>query len=114
MCYYTTHLFLMRNIALTINKCISAIADMLYHLIVSLLLCVIGMCGVFMSRKNVILTIMSLEVMLLAVNYNLIFFSTYLDDLLGNVCTLFVLTVGACESAIGLALVISFYKANRW
>lgn len=85
---------------------------MLYHVAASFLLCVIGMCGVFMSRKNVILTIMSLEVMLLSVNFNLVFFSTYLDDILGQVCTLFVLTVGASESAIGLALVISFYKST--
>lgn len=63
-----------------------------------------------MSRKNVILTIMSLEVMLLAVNFNLIFFSTYLDDILGHVWVLFVMTVGASESAIGSSLVISYYK----
>jgi len=83
---------------------------MLFHLVTSFLLFVFGMCGVFLSRKNVILTIMSLEVMLLAVNFNLVFFSTYLDDVVGHMFTLFVLTVGASESAIGLSLVITYYK----
>ena len=53
---------------------------------------------------------MSLEVMLLAVNFNLLFFSTYLDDLFGNMFILYVLTIGASESAIGLSLVIAYYK----
>jgi len=83
---------------------------MLFHLVTSFLLFVFGMCGVFLSRKNVILTIMSLEVMLLAVNFNLVFFSTYLDDMLGNMFVLFVLTVGASETAIGLSLVIAYFK----
>ena len=83
---------------------------MISHLVTSFLLLVVGMCGVFLSRRNVILTIMSLEVMLLAVNFNLIFFSTYLDDMFGNLFVLFVLAVGASESAIGLSLVIAYYK----
>ena len=86
------------------------LTNMLFHLVTSFLLFVFGMCGVFLSRKNVILTIMSLEVMLLAVNFNLVFFSTYLDDMLGNMFVLFVLTVGASETAIGLSLVIANFK----
>lgn len=54
---------------------------------------------------------MSLEVMLLAVNFNLVFFSTYLDDVIGNLFILFILAVGASESAIGLSLVIAYYKS---
>jgi NADH-quinone oxidoreductase subunit K len=81
-----------------------------FHIITSILLFALGMCGVFLSRKNVILTIMSLEIMLLAVNFNLLFFSTYLDDVIGHMFILFVLTVGASESAIGLSLVIAYYK----
>jgi NADH-quinone oxidoreductase subunit K len=71
---------------------------------------VFGLCGVFLSRKNLILTIMSLEVMLLAVNFNLVFFSTYLDDVVGHMFILFILAVGASETAIGLSLVIAYYK----
>lgn len=83
---------------------------MLFHLATSFLIFIFGMCGVFLSRKNVILTIMSLEVMLLSVNFNLVFFSTYLDDIIGQLFTMFVLTVGASESAIGLALVIAYHR----
>lgn len=83
---------------------------MIFHLFTSFFLFIFGMCGVFLSRKNVIITIMSLEVMLLSVNFNLLFFSTYLDDIIGNLFIFFVLTVGASESAIGLSLVIAYYR----
>ncbi len=73
-------------------------------------LLIIGSFGVFLSRKNVILTIMSLEVMLLSVNFNLVFFSTYLDDVLGDIFILFILSVGASETAIGLSLVIAYHR----
>lgn len=83
---------------------------MLYHLATAMVLFVTGMAGVFLSRKNVILTIMSLEVMLLSISFNILFFSTYLDDVVGNLFILFILAVSAAESALGLSLVITYYK----
>nr|YP_009370763.1 NADH dehydrogenase subunit 4L [Eukaryota sp. BB2]AQL10450.1 NADH dehydrogenase subunit 4L [Eukaryota sp. BB2] len=85
-----------------------------YHDIIwvyySISLFVIGACGVFLSRRNIIILIMSIEIMLLAINFNFICFSIFLDNLLGEMLSLFLLTVGASESAIGLALVVSYYK----
>ena len=80
------------------------------QILVSLTLLLIGMCGLFLSRKNIILAIMCLEVMLLAVNILLLFFSTYSDDGISFMFMLFILAVGASESAIGLALVITYYR----
>lgn len=73
---------------------------------------VIGIFGLFLNRKNVIILLMSIELMLLAVNINLVAFSVYLNDLAGQVFTLFVLTVAAAEAAIGLAILVSFFR-NR-
>jgi len=70
----------------------------------------VGACGVFLSRRNIIILLMSIEIMLLALNLNFICFGLFLDDLLGEVCSLFLLTIGACESAIGLALIVAYYK----
>lgn len=77
----------------------------------SITLFFIGACGVFLSRRNIIILLMSLEVMLFALNLNFICFGLLLDDLLGEACSLFLLTMGACESAIGLALIVAYYKA---
>jgi NADH-quinone oxidoreductase subunit K len=87
---------------------------MYLHFIFSLLLFIIGIFGLFLSRKNIILIIMSLELMLLAINYNFLFLSTYLDDLIGQLFSLFILTIGACESAIGLALLICYYRSYKF
>jgi NADH-quinone oxidoreductase subunit K len=87
---------------------------MFLHLVLSLLLFIIGIFGLFLSRKNIILIIMSLELMLLSINYNFLFLSTYLDDLLGQLFSLLVLTIGACESAIGLALLICYYRTYKF
>ncbi len=87
---------------------------MFLHLVLSLLLFIIGIFGLFLSRKNIILIIMSLELMLLSINYNFLFLSTYLDDLLGQLFSLLVLTIGACESAIGLALLICYYRSYKF
>ncbi|MND21311.1 NADH-quinone oxidoreductase subunit K [compost metagenome] len=87
---------------------------MFIHLIVPVLLFIIGIFGLFLSRKNIILIIMSLELLLLAVNYNFLFFSVYLDDLMGQVFSLFILTIGACESSIGLALLICYYRTYKY
>ena len=87
---------------------------MFLHFTLSLLLFIIGIFGLFLSRKNIILIIMSLELMLLSINYNFLFLSTYLDDLVGQLFSLFILTIGACESAIGLALLICYYRSYRF
>ena len=83
-----------------------------HYLIVAATLFVIGLFGIFLNRKNVIILLMSIELMLLAVNINLVAFSTYLADLTGQVFTLFVLTVAAAEAAIGLAILVCFFR-NR-
>jgi NADH-quinone oxidoreductase subunit K len=87
---------------------------MFIHLLLSLILFIIGIFGLFLSRKNIILIIMSLELMLLSINYNFLFLSTYLDDLLGQLFSLLILTIGACESAIGLALLICYYRTYKF
>ncbi len=73
---------------------------------------VIGIFGIFLNRKNVIIILMSIELMLLAVNINLVAFSYFLGDLVGQIFTLFVLTVAAAEASIGLAILVVFYR-NR-
>ena len=83
-----------------------------HYLIVAATLFVIGIFGIFLNRKNVIILLMSIELMLLAVNINLVAFSAYLADLTGQVFTLFVLTVAAAEVAIGLAILVCFFR-NR-
>jgi NADH-quinone oxidoreductase subunit K len=76
----------------------------------TLVLFLIGIFGVILSRKNVIILLMSLELLLLALNINFICFSVLLDDLIGELFTFCLLTIGASESAIGLALIVSYYK----
>jgi NADH-quinone oxidoreductase subunit K len=83
-----------------------------HYLTVAAVLFVIGIFGIFLNRKNVIVILMSIELMLLAVNINLVAFSSYLGDLTGQVFTLFILTVAAAEAAIGLAILVSFFR-NR-
>ncbi|MBC6406592.1 MAG: NADH-quinone oxidoreductase subunit NuoK [Rhodobacteraceae bacterium] len=83
-----------------------------HYLIVAAVLFVIGIFGIFLNRKNVIILLMSIELMLLAVNINLVAFSSFLGDMVGQVFTLFILTVAAAEAAIGLAILVSFYR-NR-
>jgi NADH-quinone oxidoreductase subunit K len=73
---------------------------------------VIGIFGIFLNRKNVIVILMSIELMLLAVNINLVAFAAHLGDLVGQVFTMFVLTVAAAEAAIGLAIILTFFR-NR-
>jgi NADH-quinone oxidoreductase subunit K len=80
------------------------------YLIVSSLLFVIGLTGFLVNRKNILLLLLSLEIMLLAININFVVISVFLDDLLGQVFTLLVLTVAASESALGLAILIVYYR----
>ncbi|HTI00410.1 MAG TPA: NADH-quinone oxidoreductase subunit NuoK [Acidisoma sp.] len=82
------------------------------YLVVSAILLVVGIFGIFMNRKNVITIMMSIELILLAVNLNFVAFSGQLHDLTGQIFTMFVLTVAAAESAIGLAIVVIYFR-NR-
>ena len=81
-----------------------------HYLSVAAILFVVGVFGIFLNRKNVIVILMSIELMLLAVNINLVAFSTHLGDIGGQVFTLFVLTVAAAEAAIGLAILVCFNR----
>ena len=83
-----------------------------HYLSVAAILFTIGVFGIFINRKNVIIILMSIELMLLAVNINLIAFSAELGDLVGQVFAIFVLTVAAAEAAIGLAILVVYYR-NR-
>ena len=83
-----------------------------HYLTVAAALFVIGIFGLFLNRKNVIILLMSIELMLLSVNINLVAFSSFMNDLVGQVFTLFVLTVAAAEAAIGLSILVSFLR-NR-
>ena len=70
----------------------------------------LGTLGIFLNRKNVIVILMSVELILLAVNINLVSFSIYLNDLSGQIFTLFILTVAAAEAAIGLAIIVVYFR----
>lgn len=83
-----------------------------HYLAVAAILFSLGIFGIFLNRKNVIIILMSIELMLLAVNINLVAFSAYLGDLVGQIFTMLVLTVAAGEAAIGLAIVVVYFR-NR-
>jgi NADH-quinone oxidoreductase subunit K len=83
-----------------------------HYLAVSAILLVLGIFGIFLNRKNVIVILMSVELILLSVNLNLVAFSAYLGDMVGQVFTMFVLTVAAAEAAIGLAILVIYFR-NR-
>jgi NADH-quinone oxidoreductase subunit K len=83
-----------------------------HYLSVAAILFALGVFGIFINRKNVIVILMSIELMLLSVNLNLVAFSTHLNDLVGQVFAMFVLTVAAAEAAIGLAILVVFFR-NR-
>ena len=83
---------------------------LIHYLTLSAIIFSIGVVGVFLNRKNVIIILMSIELMLLSVNINLVSFSIYLQDLVGQVFTMFILTVAAAEAAIGLAIIVIYYK----
>ncbi len=83
-----------------------------HYLSVAAIMFAIGMAGIFLNRKNVIIILMSIELMLLAVNVNLVAFSQFLGDLVGQVFAFMVLTVAAAEAAVGLAILVAFFR-NR-
>ena len=84
--------------------------EIMKFLIVSIILFLIGILGIFLVKKNIIIILMSIELMLLAININFIIFSIYLNDLTGQIFSLFILTVAAAESAIGLAILVVYYR----
>lgn len=73
----------------------------------------IGLLGIILNRKNILITIMSIELLLLSINLNFAAFSIYLDDIVGQIFVLFILTIAAAESAIGLAIITVFYKLKN-
>ncbi len=85
---------------------------LIHYLTVAAMLFTIGIFGIFLNRKNVIIILMSVELILLAVNINFVAFSSYLHDMVGQVFTMFILTVAAGEAAIGLAILVIYYR-NR-
>ena len=89
------------------------ITNLIYFLIVNTILFSIGALGLVLNRKNILIIIMSIELMLLSVNLNFIIFSIYLDDLLGQLFVIFILTIAATESAIGLAILSSYYRVKN-
>jgi NADH-quinone oxidoreductase subunit K len=86
--------------------------DQVQFLAVSIILFLLGIWGIFFNRKNIIIMLMSIELMLLAVNLNFVLFSVYLDDIIGQIFALLILTVAAAESAIGLALLVVYYRVR--
>jgi NADH-quinone oxidoreductase subunit K len=83
-----------------------------HYLTVAAVLFTLGVFGIFLNRKNVIVILMSIELILLAVNINMVAFSTHMNDIVGQVFALLILTVAAAEAAIGLAILVVFYR-NR-
>ncbi len=83
-----------------------------HYLTVAAILFTLGVFGIFLNRKNLIVILMSIELILLSVNINFVAFSSFLGDLVGQVFTMFVLTVAAAEAAIGLAILVVFFR-NR-
>ena len=81
-----------------------------HYLVVAAILFTIGVLGIFVNRRNVIVILMSIELILLAVNINLVSFSVFLHDVVGQIYALFVLTVAAAEAAVGLAILVTFFR----
>ena len=81
-----------------------------HYLTLAAIIFTIGIIGIFLNRKNIIIILMSIELILLAVNINLVSFSIYLQNLVGQVFTMFILTVAAAETAVGLAIIVIYYK----
>ena len=81
-----------------------------HYLTLGAIIFTIGVIGIFLNRKNVIVILMSIELILLSVNINLVSFSIFLNDLSGQIFTFFILTVAAAEAAIGLAIIVVYYR----
>jgi NADH-quinone oxidoreductase subunit K len=94
------------------NQALFGQISVMHYVLLASLLFVIGICGIFLNRKNIITILMSIELMLLAVNINMVAFSVALGDLTGQIFTMLILTVAAAEAAIGLAILV-VYSRNR-
>jgi len=81
-----------------------------HYLSLAAIIFTIGVVGIFLNRKNIILILMSIELILLAVNINLVSFSIFLNDIVGQIFTFFILTVAAAEAAIGLSIIVVYYR----
>jgi NADH-quinone oxidoreductase subunit K len=81
-----------------------------HYLVLAAILFVIGIFGVFLNKRNIIIILMSIELMLLAVNINFVAFSSYLNDIMGQIFSLLILTVAAAEAAIGLAILVIYFR----
>ena len=86
---------------------------LLKYLNIAITLYLLGIWGIVLNRKNIIILLMSIELMLLSINLNFVTFSVFLDDLVGQVFALFVLTVAAAEAAIGLAILVAYYRVRN-
>jgi NADH-quinone oxidoreductase subunit K len=86
---------------------------LLKYLNVAITLFLLGIWGIVLNRKNIMILLMSIELMLLSINLNFVTFSVFLDDLVGQIFALFVLTVAAAESAIGLAILVAYYRVRN-
>uniref|UniRef100_A0A3B0JEH1 NADH-quinone oxidoreductase subunit K n=1 Tax=Wolbachia endosymbiont of Aleurodicus dispersus TaxID=1288877 RepID=A0A3B0JEH1_9RICK len=83
-----------------------------YFLIVAAVLFTIGVCGIFINRKSIINILLSIEILLLAININLVAFSAFMNDIVGQIFVMFVLTVAAAESGVGLAILVVYYRSR--
>jgi len=83
-----------------------------HYLVVSAILFVLGVLGIFLNRKNIIVILMAIELILLSVNLQLVAFSAFLGDLVGQVFAMFVLTVAAGEAAVGLAILVTYFRSR--
>lgn len=81
-----------------------------YFADIGLILCFLGVCGILVNKRNIIISIISIEIMFYGLNFYLITISLYLDDISGQIMSLFILTIAAAESAIALALIMSYFK----
>lgn len=95
-----------------LNPVLFGVTSINDYVLLATMMFVIGVCGIFLNRKNIITLLMSIELMLLAVNINFVAFSVYLGDLTGQIFSLLVLTVAAAEAAIGLAILVIYFR-NR-
>lgn len=84
--------------------------NLISYLYIAFSIFIIGILGIFITRKNIIIILASIELMLLSINFSFIIFSVYLDDILGQLFSLLILTIAAAESAIGLAILVIYYK----
>ena len=92
---------------------LAAAPTLAHYLVLGAILFAISMAGIFLNRRNVIIVLMAIELMLLAVNLNFIAFSRYLGDMSGQVFVFFILTVAAAEAAIGLAILVTLFRNRR-